>query len=59
MGRWGEGLFEGDTDLDVASYISEDAGIELYNYHLDGPTRSTLWAGRAWKLRVRISIVAS
>jgi hypothetical protein len=36
MGRWGEGLFEGDTDLDVASYISEDAAIELYNYKLDG-----------------------
>jgi hypothetical protein len=35
MGRWGEGLFEGDTDLDVASYISEDAGIELYYYELD------------------------
>jgi hypothetical protein len=28
MGRWGEGLFQGDTDLDVASYISEDAEIE-------------------------------
>jgi hypothetical protein len=35
MGRWGEGLFEGDTDLDAAAYISEDAGIELYNYELD------------------------
>lgn len=32
MGRWGECLFEGDTDLDVASFIAEDAGIELFHY---------------------------
>jgi hypothetical protein len=35
MGRWREGLFEGDTDLDFASDISADAGIELYYYELD------------------------
>jgi hypothetical protein len=35
MGRWGEGLFEGDIDLDEASYISADAGIELYDYEID------------------------
>jgi hypothetical protein len=28
MGRWGELLFEGDDDLDIASCIAEDAGIE-------------------------------
>ncbi|KAE9374349.1 hypothetical protein N431DRAFT_503221 [Stipitochalara longipes BDJ] len=37
MGRWGEHFFEGDHDLDEASYISEDAGIELYHYELDEP----------------------
>ncbi|KAG4440583.1 hypothetical protein IFR05_003950 [Cadophora sp. M221] len=35
MGRWGERFFEGDNDLDEASMISEDAGIELYNYEID------------------------
>ncbi|TVY85116.1 SET and MYND domain-containing protein [Lachnellula suecica] len=35
MGRWSEDLFGGDTDLDEASYISEDAGIELYMYEID------------------------
>jgi hypothetical protein len=35
MGRWGELLFEGDMDLDEASDISGDAGIELYYYELD------------------------
>jgi hypothetical protein len=35
MGRWGEHFFEGDHDLDEASYISEDAGIELYYYEPD------------------------
>lgn len=28
MGRWGELLFEGDTDLDTAIFISEDSGTE-------------------------------
>lgn len=37
MGRWGEHFFEGDSDLDEASEISHDAGIELYHYHLDEP----------------------
>jgi len=37
MGRWGDLFFEGDSDLDEASYISEDADIELYNYELDEP----------------------
>lgn len=32
MGRWGENFFEGDTDLDEVSYISADAGVELYNF---------------------------
>ncbi|KAH9217530.1 hypothetical protein DL95DRAFT_459138 [Leptodontidium sp. 2 PMI_412] len=35
MGRWGERFFEGDNDLDEASMISEDAGIELYHYEID------------------------
>jgi len=35
MGRWGEYLFQGDSDLDEASYISEDAGIELYSFELE------------------------
>lgn len=35
MGRWGESFFEGDSDLDEASYMSQDAGIELYHYGLD------------------------
>ena len=37
MGRWGEFFFEGDSDLDEASEISGDAGIELHNYELDEP----------------------
>jgi hypothetical protein len=37
MGRWGEFFFEGDSDLDEASDISHDAGIELYSYELDEP----------------------
>ncbi|KAK0101129.1 hypothetical protein ONS95_012890 [Cadophora gregata] len=35
MGRWGERFFEGDNDLDEASMMSEDAGIELYYYEID------------------------
>lgn len=35
MGRWGDGLFESDDDLDTLSYISEDAGIEVYHYELE------------------------
>ncbi|MAD87400.1 MAG: hypothetical protein CL912_30950 [Deltaproteobacteria bacterium] len=35
MGRWGERFFEGDNDLDEASMMSADAGIELYNYEID------------------------
>lgn len=35
MRRWVERLFEGDTDLDKASSIYSDAGIELYNYEID------------------------
>jgi len=35
MGRWDERLFGGDMDLDEASYISEDAGIELYSYEIN------------------------
>ncbi|PVH75724.1 hypothetical protein DL98DRAFT_536294 [Cadophora sp. DSE1049] len=35
MGRWGERFFEGDNDLDEASMMSEDAGIELYHYEID------------------------
>lgn len=35
MGRWGEGLFQGDVDLDTAAEISDDAGIELMNYEID------------------------
>lgn len=35
MGHWGEEFFQGDSDLDEASYISEDAGIELYSYELE------------------------
>ncbi|KAH7378064.1 hypothetical protein BKA64DRAFT_648784 [Cadophora sp. MPI-SDFR-AT-0126] len=35
MGRWGERFFQGDNDLDEASMMSEDAGIELYNYEID------------------------
>ncbi|CZR60197.1 uncharacterized protein PAC_10093 [Phialocephala subalpina] len=39
MGRWGELLFEdlaptGDSDLDQASIISEDAGVELWMYDI-------------------------
>ena len=34
MGSWGERFFEGDHDLDEASDISHDAGIELYSYEL-------------------------
>ena len=37
MGRWRERFFEGDSDLDEASYISEDAGIELFYYEADEP----------------------
>ena len=37
MGRWGECFFEGDHDLDEASDISEDAGIELLHYEIDDP----------------------
>ena len=37
MGCWGERFFEGDSDLDEASYISEDAGIELFYYEADKP----------------------
>ena len=37
MGRWGERFFEGDHDLDEASCISEDAGIELLYYEIDAP----------------------
>ncbi|KAG0646339.1 hypothetical protein D0Z07_8420 [Hyphodiscus hymeniophilus] len=35
MGRWGEGFFEGDDDLDISYYISQDAGIELYHYEVE------------------------
>jgi len=35
MGRWAEGLFQGDFDLDEACDISKDAGIELYSYEID------------------------
>ncbi|CZT50119.1 uncharacterized protein RSE6_11051 [Rhynchosporium secalis] len=35
MGRWGERFFEGDNDLDEASMMGEDAGIELYHYEID------------------------
>lgn len=35
MGLWGENLFEGDVDLDEASNISDDAGIELSHYELE------------------------
>lgn len=34
MGRWGQGLFEGDHDLDEAISMSVDAGFELYHYEL-------------------------
>lgn len=34
MGRWGERFFEGDSDLDEVSYISDDAGILLYQYEV-------------------------
>lgn len=37
MGRWGEGLFEGDVDLDFVSEISQDAGMELLNYDMVDP----------------------
>ena len=37
MGRWGERFFGGDSDFDEASYISEDAGIELFYYEADKP----------------------
>ncbi|RDW75245.1 hypothetical protein BP6252_06387 [Coleophoma cylindrospora] len=47
MGRWGEGLFEGDHDLDEASYISEDAGIELYHYEIDEKDPESLGKGLA------------
>ena len=32
MGRWGDGLFQGDYDLDAAGDISRDAGMELWSY---------------------------
>jgi hypothetical protein len=35
MGRWSEEIFGGDYDLDEASDISQDAGIELYHYELE------------------------
>ena len=35
MGRWGQRLFEGDQDLDVASDISAAAGAELLHYEID------------------------
>ncbi|KAH7310022.1 hypothetical protein BKA65DRAFT_485239 [Rhexocercosporidium sp. MPI-PUGE-AT-0058] len=34
MGRWGERFFEGDNDHDEASMMSEDAGIELFDYEI-------------------------
>ena len=39
MGRWGFLLFQSDYDLDIASDLSRDAGVELYMYdapELDG-----------------------
>lgn len=32
MGRWDETLFGGDADMDEVDAISEDAGIDLYNF---------------------------
>ena len=32
MGRWGQRLFEGDLDLDIASEISAEAGTDLLNH---------------------------
>ena len=32
MGRWGDGIFQGDADLDVADDISANAGFELWLY---------------------------
>ncbi len=35
MGRWGDLLFEGDTDLGLVGDIGEDAGMELYHYEIE------------------------
>jgi len=35
MGRWGEELFAGDTDMDEIYTMSEDAGIQLYYYEIE------------------------
>lgn len=46
MGRWGELFFQGDHDLDEASYISEDAGIELLRYELNKPDEKEPTGGK-------------
>ncbi len=46
MGRWGEYLFEVDHDLDEASSISEDAGIELYYYELESKDEKHKFGGK-------------
>ena len=35
MGRWGQRLFEGDMDLDIAYAISTEAGAELLYHEID------------------------
>jgi hypothetical protein len=35
MGRWGDLLFEGDMEFDMAGDISADAGIEVYHYEIE------------------------
>ena len=35
MGRWGQRLFEGDMDLDIAYAISIEAGAELLYHEID------------------------
>lgn len=38
MGRWGSGLFQSDSDYDICDFISDQAGVEVYQYwNTEGP----------------------